>query len=447
MHQRTVLKDIICHMATTNSDDTYKLLATQNKCHERSIIGVEFLRFSSNRRKFKLLTLAHDRLKLWNVSALDDDFDISENDKICAINFSCGAQSYDVVNNRKLMAVMGVESTLYRIEFDRNDEPAVESFNHGLMAMWFARISPDGELILTANFNGTLQLVDRTGAVVRTGAFEKAKLISAISYSPTGKYIVAANSQGWISVVSGTQLSNLYPIEGHYMKVRCITFVLDDQHILSGADDKTIKMYNLTETKGVLVRTFCGHQGSIMSISLDKASNCERFASAGTDNRIILWELSTGAKLHVLENKSTDFLRCVTFSPDGRFIVAGTDEATILAYRVPQPENYVEEPEDEEYENENEIDYNDTTIASQSFYAHKDYQNGSIDESDHISAYNTISTLHDSMALTVDQSADQTNGDGSPVPVEYQAGESTDEPVNYQEEFERRELEMQLGID
>lgn len=93
-------------------------------------------------------------------------------------------------------------------------------------------------------------------------------------------------------------------LAGHSMKVRCLTF-LDStgsaSKLLSGSDDKTVKLYSLSETRAQLVRIFCGHKGIVRGLVVCQASEGQRFASCGTDNCVIVWETNTGDKLHVFQ--------------------------------------------------------------------------------------------------------------------------------------------------
>lgn len=115
-------------------------------------------------------------------------------------------------------------------------------------------------------------------------------------------FIAAGNSQGWISFLSHETLQALYSFEGHAMKIRCLAFTADETQLLSGSDDRTIKLFDVSDVRGAYIRSFCGHTGAVTCIRVDKSSTTsERFASIGVDNRIILWHIATGAKLHTID--------------------------------------------------------------------------------------------------------------------------------------------------
>uniref|UniRef100_A0A915ECI1 Uncharacterized protein n=1 Tax=Ditylenchus dipsaci TaxID=166011 RepID=A0A915ECI1_9BILA len=467
-------------MAVLPITEEYKPLQKLQKCDPRKVHnGVEFFKQGS-RVAPNLATFGHDHIKLWNISTFDEEIDISEktsNGKISS--WRCGIQSYDVAENGKLIVVLGVESTLFIISIATNGQYTTEQFNNGLMAMWFIRISPDHETFLTANFSGSLQLLDRKAQVVKSVPFDKVKQISAIEYSCSGKYVAAGNSHGWISMLDGQTLVSVYQIEGHSMKIRCLAFTLDEQNLLSGSDDRTIKLYSLTDSKGYLCATFVVTRAVCSPSALTNP------------------QLERGLQ-------SVDFIRCLAFYPDGRFLVAGTDDSTIFTYKMPQPDNYIEEEEEMAAEDEQEQDtsqqmlsHTDTDAENHKYYPKQDdngqdgyNQPSSIEnnqqespleqreqDDSHKMAFedeetgfypqisgqpsainNSQSSIPDSQALAIDTQYDSQMPHLMDPCVPQDAGQEHDEkmdesdsqpqqPVNYQEEFERRELERELGID
>lgn len=106
-------------------------------------------------------------------------------------------------------------------------------------------------------------MLDENGQVDNSASFDKVKLISTVAYASSGNQIAVGNSQGWISLVDSNTLLTLFLIEGlkliegwrsvvriffllaHACKIRCLEFVLEDEHLLSASDDKIIKLFAL----------------------------------------------------------------------------------------------------------------------------------------------------------------------------------------------------------
>lgn len=90
--------------------------------------------------------------------------------------------------------------------------------------------------------------------------------------------------------------------------------------MLSGSDDKTIKLWDATT--GALIRTFEGYP---VAFSPDGA----RILSDSRDNTIKLWDAATGALIRSFAGASFP----VAFSPDGTRLLSGGD-GTIRIWSV-----------------------------------------------------------------------------------------------------------------
>ncbi|KAJ3114927.1 hypothetical protein HK098_007128, partial [Nowakowskiella sp. JEL0407] len=81
--------------------------------------------------------------------------------------------------------------------------------------------------------------------------------------------------------------------------------------------------------------TFEGHEGPVVGvdwwISEDKETSL--IASASWDNTIRLWDAFTGVELHQFKGNS-DEVNCVVFSKDGRFIVTGSRDKSIMLWDI-----------------------------------------------------------------------------------------------------------------
>ncbi|MDE0313890.1 MAG: hypothetical protein OXM61_03230, partial [Candidatus Poribacteria bacterium] len=122
---------------------------------------------------------------------------------------------------------------------------------------------------------------------IRWGLPEGAKMrigkggINEIAYSPDGSKLAVASAIGiWIYNAQTGQELDLYT--GHTAEVLSISFSPDGTTIVSGSDDKTIRLWD-TNT-GEHIRTLSGHTNSVNGVS---------------------------------------------FSPDGTTIVSGSDDKTI----------------------------------------------------------------------------------------------------------------------
>ena len=121
------------------------------------------------------------------------------------------------------------------------------------------------------------------------------------------KIAVRSNAGGIIilDIITGTQTAFL---SGHRDKVKCISFSPDGASLVSGSNDKTVKLWD-AQTGGV-VKTFCGHTGYVVSVSI--SADYTTIAS-GSWGLICLWDIKTRECFHTIKQQETVYH--VGFSP------------------------------------------------------------------------------------------------------------------------------------
>ena len=124
-------------------------------------------------------------------------------------------------------------------------------------------------------------------------------------------------------------------LSGHSDWVRSLTFSLDGTLLVSGGDDKTIKLWNVETSR--VVKTFLGHSSSITSVSI--SPDCTRIVSGSWDGIVCLWNISTE------EHYSITKLHCqkvnvVSFSPiDPQHIISASEDGTVKYWSVDDSKN------------------------------------------------------------------------------------------------------------
>jgi len=109
-----------------------------------------------------------------------------------------------------------------------------------------------------------------------------------------------------LNAITGVQVAVL---SGHAGWVHSLVFSPDGTSLISGGDDKTIKLWDM-QTGGV-IKTFEGHTEPVTSVSI--LPDCITIVSKSRDKTICLWDLQTGGCHHIIEQK--DDVGCVCFSP------------------------------------------------------------------------------------------------------------------------------------
>lgn len=105
--------------------------------------------------------------------------------------------------------------------------------------------------------------------------------------------------------------------------VNSVNFSPDGSKIVSGSQDKSVKIWNTTT--GTLLLTLTGHTDAVRSVNFSPDGT--KIVSCSWDNSIKIWNSTTGTLLKTLSGTSA--VCSVNFSPDGSKIVSGNGDASI----------------------------------------------------------------------------------------------------------------------
>ena len=119
-------------------------------------------------------------------------------------------------------------------------------------------------------------------------AAEQTAMASTVAFSPDGQFFASSrNEQIRLWSLDG-EMSRV--LSEHTGAVRAIAFSADGQILVSGGDDKTIKIWHAQT--GQLLRTLTGHTATISSVAI--SADQQTVVSSSNDGTIKVWQLQTG---------------------------------------------------------------------------------------------------------------------------------------------------------
>ena len=141
--------------------------------------------------------------------------------------------------------------------------------------------------------------------------------------------IAAGLRSGEITILNVTTGVSTSVLSGHTDYVRDLAFTSDGTLLISGSDDKTVKLWDL-QTGGI-VRSFYGHTDHIFSVSL--SPDHAMIASGSVDKTIRLWDTWTGECHCVMDGH--DLVETVSFSPTNpQLLMSASRDYTIRQWNV-----------------------------------------------------------------------------------------------------------------
>lgn len=134
------------------------------------------------------------------------------------------------------------------------------------------------------------------------------KVIIDFVFSPDVKYVAAISEDGCLRVIDAIaeQLVDCY--SSYFGALTCVSWSPDGRYILTGGQDDLVTIYSPWEQR--VIARCQGHSSFVSSVAFDDI-RCDgrtyRFGSVGDDNKLILWDFSSGAlhrpKLHAAHHQ------------------------------------------------------------------------------------------------------------------------------------------------
>jgi serine/threonine protein kinase len=173
------------------------------------------------------------------------------------------------------------------------------------------RFAPDGRHLASGDKDGVLLYWDaETGQVVRR--FPKhPQEIRSVAFAPTSEHLASAS--GFTVRLYDVRGQEVRRYSGHTGSIKCLAFSADGKRLITGGDDKTIRLWDVST--GREVQRFSRHAAGITALAFRADTN--QFASASRDQTVRLWDLRRGLEVETFEAHAGTVLD-IAVSADGR---------------------------------------------------------------------------------------------------------------------------------
>ncbi|QLE57848.1 tetratricopeptide repeat protein [Nostoc sp. TCL26-01] len=190
-------------------------------------------------------------------------------------------------------------------------------------------ISPDSQMIVTGNLDGTLclwNLQDKSDSKIFQ---QDGGSIGSLAFSPDGQLIVTGSWDGTLHLwdLQGNSIGQ--PFRGHQESVESVIFSPDSQIIASGSRDKTICLWDL---KGNLInQPLRGHNNWVTSVAF--SPDAKLLVSQDVHGTLYFWDLQGNAINRPFRGHK-NLVTSVAFNSDGQQIVSGSADKTLILWNL-----------------------------------------------------------------------------------------------------------------
>ena len=156
--------------------------------------------------------------------------------------------------------------------------------------------------------------------------------LSAMPQTPTSSPLCklwVGHLQKHVSMTTGDLNgwpAEIHNLQGHTDVVQSVAYSPDGKYIVSGSDDKTIRVWDAT-TGETVAGSFQKHTEGVNSVTY--SPNGKYIASSSSDSTIRVWDVTIGETVAGPFQGHTEKVNYVVYSPDGKHIVSGSDDKTI----------------------------------------------------------------------------------------------------------------------
>jgi WD40 repeat protein len=203
-------------------------------------------------------------------------------------------------------------------------------------AIWRIAVNPQATQLAVGGFTSTVTVVDLVDKQITQQHQHPTSDIRGLAYSTTGDRLACGGRDGMIRIWSTTTAALLATVTAHQRRIRDLSFIKSDSHIVSISDDRTLRVSPLTADPT--------SKNPGYSIALEKqlpfaltVCGGAQVAIGSSDNQIHLWNIDTKQQTRIFQGHSGSVIT-LDFSPsdDGRtgLLVSGSFDTSIRTWQI-----------------------------------------------------------------------------------------------------------------
>lgn len=196
------------------------------------------------------------------------------------------------------------------------------------------QFSPDGKSVVSASKDNTVKIWDVNTGRCRLTIIGKGDFHTSASYSPDGKYLALASRDNFIHIVDSLTGNEVKLLDGQSFIVESIVFSPNGRRLASVSRDDFLQVWDFEKGKSVFTSKnaytfFCPKYNS-NRLNPNIFSPDGKYILIPSVDSFQIWDIDN--KISQVINDFDGKVKNVSFSPNGSYILAVSDNGTIYIW-------------------------------------------------------------------------------------------------------------------
>ena len=305
--------------------------------HDAQITDLKF-----SRRGDIIYSISSDRsLRLWNLrsgklersftdhSADVTSMDLSKDERFAASTSGKNVYLWDLQSGRRVAQFTGHTSWVKDVVFSNDDQYLISCSSDKTIKLWSIRSQNnvatlsghDDQVMAVRQIQNHVVSISRKETIAWNTSSRKPYYVTytghtapvnTVAVSPDGKWIISGSDDKTLRIWSTKTRKVHQVLPGHNSSILKVAISPKGQFIGSASDDKTIRIWNKNKTISVL-----WHKGPVTFVKFHPEGSS--IVSASADKTTRLWNIINGQEIRTFKEDQT-LVNDISFSPDGNTV-------------------------------------------------------------------------------------------------------------------------------